>query len=77
VAVELVSEGQRDEKLDVLETMFRINGYDVVEIPDNVPIVDFIEKDEVFDEIPDFCKEEIMAKVAANPGITTFQLSEI
>lgn len=77
MAIELVSEGQRDEKIDVLETMFRVNGYDVVEIPDNVPIVDFLEKDEAFDNIPDSCKEEIMAKIAANPGITTFQLSEM
>ena len=77
MAIELISEGQRDEKIDVLETMFRINGYDVVEIPDNVPIVDFLEKDEAFDNISDSCKEEIMAKIAANPGITTFQLSEM
>jgi methanogenic corrinoid protein MtbC1 len=77
MAIELVGEGQRDEKIDVLETMFRINGYDVVEILDNIPIVDFLEKDEAFVDIPDSCKEEIMAKVAANPCVTTFQLCEI
>ncbi|MDK2948334.1 MAG: trimethylamine corrinoid protein [Methanolobus sp.] len=77
MAIELVGEGQRDQKIDILETMFRINGYDVVEIPDNVPIVDFLEKDESFVNIPDSCKEEIMAKVAANPGVTTFQLCEM
>jgi monomethylamine corrinoid protein len=75
--IELVGEGERDEKIAVLETMFRINGYDVVEIPDNVPIVDFLEKDEAFVNISDSCKEEIMAKVAANPCVTTFQLCEM
>jgi methanogenic corrinoid protein MtbC1 len=77
IAIELISEGQRDEKIDVLEAMFRINGYDVVEIPDNVPIVDFLEKDEAFVNIPESCKEEIMEKVTANPGVTTFQLCEM
>ncbi|MBP1907830.1 B12-binding domain-containing protein [Methanolobus bombayensis] len=77
MAIELVREDQRDDKIDVLETMFRINGYDVVEIPDDISIVDFLEKDKAFVSIPDSCKAEIMEKIAANPGITTFQLSEM
>ncbi|WP_342306327.1 B12-binding domain-containing protein [Methanolobus sp. ZRKC5] len=75
--IELINEGHRDEKIDVLETMFRINGYDVVEIPDNVPIVDFIEQDRGFVDIPSSCKEELMATLAANPKVTTFQLCDM
>jgi methanogenic corrinoid protein MtbC1 len=77
MAIELVNEGKRDEKIDILETMFRINGYEVVEIPDDVPIVDFLEKDREFVDIPNSCKEDIKAAMAANPGVTTFQLCVI
>jgi methanogenic corrinoid protein MtbC1 len=77
VVIELVNEGKRDEKIVILETMFRINGYDVVEIPDNVPIVDFIEKGKGFDDIPSSCKKELMATLAANPRVTTFQLCDL
>lgn len=77
MAIELIREGKRDEKIEVLETMFKINGYDVVEIPDNVPIVDYLEMDREFIDIPSSCKEEIKAAVAANPDVTTFQLCVI
>ncbi|MEZ5334472.1 MAG: B12-binding domain-containing protein [Methanolobus sp.] len=77
LAIELVGENQRDEKIEILETMFRINGYDVVEIPDKVAAVDFIEHDSKFVDVPSKCKEEIKAAIAANPEITTFQLSVI
>ncbi|WMW21877.1 B12-binding domain-containing protein [Methanolobus mangrovi] len=77
MVIELVNEGQRDEKIEILEAMFRINGYDVVEISDNVPIVDFIEKDRGFLDIPSSCKEEFMATLAANPRVTTFQLCDL
>jgi|GEM_PF-3042838 len=77
MVIELVNEGQRDQKIDILEAMFRINGYDVVEIPDNVPIVDFIEKDRGFVDMPSSCKEEFMATLAANPRVTTFQLCDL
>lgn len=75
--IELINESNRDKKTDVLETMFRINGYDVVEIPHNVPIVDFIEQDRGFVDIPSSCKEELIAILAANPKVTTFQLCDM
>lgn len=77
MVIELVNESQRDEKIDILETMFKINGYDVVEIPDSVHIVDFIEHDRGFEDLPSSCKDEIKAKLAANPKVTTFQLCDM
>jgi methanogenic corrinoid protein MtbC1 len=77
MVIERINEGGKDEKIDILETMFKINGYDVVEIPDDVPIVDFIEKDRGFIDIPDSCKEEIKATIAANPRVSTFQLCDM
>ncbi len=77
MVIELINEDKRDEKIAILETMFRINGYDVIEVPDNVPIVDYIEMDRGFVDIPSSCKEELMAALAANPKVTTFQLCDL
>lgn len=77
LAIELLNEGRKDEKVSILEAMFMINGYDVVEIPDNESAIDFIDNDSKLVDVPVSCKEEIKAAMIANPGITTFQLSTI
>lgn len=63
-------------KRAILEVMLMVNDFDVIELTDNESIVDFIQKDSTFSNIPNDCKEKLDEVIHSHPEAAILQLCE-
>lgn len=75
----IISSQNEDEnslKRSILEIMFMINDFDVIELTENESIIDFIEKDTVLSDIPTDCKRQLDEVIHSHPEAAILQLCE-
>ena len=70
------NENKHSIKRSILEIMFMINDFDVIELTEDESIVDFIEKDSTFSNIPTDCKKQLNEVIHSHPEAATLQLCE-
>ncbi len=70
------NEDENSIKRSILEIMLMVNDFDVIELTENESIVDFIEKDSTFSNIPTNCKEQLNEVIHSHPEAAILQLCE-
>ncbi len=70
------NEDENSIKKSILEIMLMVNDFDVIELTENESIVDFIEKDSTFSNIPTNCKEQLNEVIHSHPEAAILQLCE-
>lgn len=63
-------------KKSILEMMFMVNDFDVIELIENESVTDFIEKDNIFLNISNDCKKQINEVIHFHPEAKILQLCE-